>query len=67
MGSDTETPGKLKAIDLYYYACEFCAYECNTDHLLKDHLNLVHKDDLWVWPCPNCESNSLFTFYSVQL
>ena len=41
MGSEAEKKDKkpkLKATDIYYWACEFCAFECDKDTQLKTHI-----------------------------
>ena len=39
----------------YFWACEFCAFECNKDSELKKHVDNAHLEDLWSFPCPNCD------------
>ena len=39
----------------YFWACEFCAFECNKDSELKKHVDNAHLEDLWSFPCQNCD------------
>merc|ERR1712029_270899 len=57
-GSEPEKKGKkpkLKATDIYYWACEFCAFECDKDTQLKSHIDIAHSEELWSFPCQQCE------------
>ena len=46
---------KLKATDIYYWACEFCAFECDKDTQLKSHIGNVQ-----FFNFPSFETSNIF-------
>ena len=58
MGSEPEKKDKkpkLKATDIYYWACEFCAFECDKDTQLKSHIGNVQ-----FFNFPSFETSNIF-------
>lgn len=49
---------KSRTKNEYYISCAFCPFSCLRDDEFKKHIDELHKNDLFKFPCDECGFNA---------